>query len=283
MPFSTLSAMTANYQPEGVLARIPHERGHERGLASSREIQERCTCELCHAVPARDRAPNLTGHQLGRPVCRRCGAKARDFIFCAKGLEGVLLEQRHRRYRYVMAAPTSPHEAATRRKPAASGLPTEDRILRGLVTLNAAWLCSLAPAPAAAPVLPGFSRADLTGIYSSLRAYKRSRRMVEVLATDGALSALCYPDTVSSDRGTNSRSATEDATTTAAHTRAATTRATTLYTVGHNAQAEIEGLLGVCRTLRADAASLLGEHLTRALHYLSTAPGDRSGKFSSAI
>lgn len=211
-------------------------------------------CELCFRAPARDRAPNLTGHQLGPPVCRRCGAKIREFTLCAKALEGILLEKRQLRRNYVLTAPTAPHAAPTRTKLGASGVPTEDRILRGLVTLNAAWRYSIV-ARAGAPVTPTFCRADLTGLYSSLRAYKRSRRMMDVLASSGVLDKFEYhPNEANALR---------------ANTVPPTNRGH-LYTLGRSTPMEIESLLRVCRTLHVDAAGVLGEHLVSALQSAST-------------
>lgn len=250
--FSTLSAMTANDQAEEVLARFPRQRR----LASSREIDERRTCELCHAMPARDRAPNLTGHQLGPPVCRRCGATVRNFIVRAKALEGMLIQERQHRSDYLRNAPRAPHTAAAKGRLQASGVPTEDRILRGLVTLNAAWRCSLV-ARAGAPVTPAFSRPELTGLYSSLRAYKRSRNMVAALAADGVLTTPSHQQDPSASYALDSRPEAD----------ATPKQTAVLYTLGEGAHTEIEGLLSACQTLRVDAHSVLGEHLAGAREY----------------
>ena len=191
-------------------------------------------------------------------MCRRCGAEIRDFTLYAKALEGILLEKRQLRRNYVLTAPIAPHEAPTRTKLSASGLPTEDRILRGLVALNAAWRYSIV-ARAGAPVTSTFCRAELTGLYSSLRAYKRSRRMVEVLASNGVLDKLEYNhDEINGPR---------------ANTAVALKNGRSLYTLGQGALTEIESLLQVCRTLHVDAAGVLGEHLLNALQHDSSNAG----------
>lgn len=204
-------------------------------------------CELCFCAPARDRAPNLTGHQLGRPVCRRCGERFRDFVLRAKTLEGFLLHSRERRLQYVANAPGAARTISANQRRSSSGVPTEKQILRGLVTLNASWRHAIPVREGAGGLTVGLPRRELTGLYSSLRLYRRSQRLLRALVSDNVLERQRLPVLASSTVGVSEASN---------HTDMAD-----LYTLGPKADKELVTLLSDCKALCVDAEDKLGTHL----------------------
>lgn len=203
-------------------------------------------CELCYAAEARDNAPNLTGSHAGRRVCRRCGERVRHFIVRAKALETLLLESREGRKRYVAtisgSARTSPEQRLS-----TSVVPSRERILRGLVTLNAAWRSAIPARAGAGDLSVSVSRPELTGLYGSLWRYKRSKRLLAALVEDNVLTE-CHLSLA-------------DQNMTAGPTAIERNPSCDTYSLGDHAPDELLKLLSDCSTLRVDAASILGRHL----------------------
>lgn len=220
-------------------------------------------------------------------MCRRCGEKATDFGIRLKGLEGKLLQRRLQALQCLAAEQDSENTLEhLSRLPGASKVPTEKRILRGLVTLNAGWMSAVASsATNAAATTPSpsdnaylgasvFTRSDLTGICSALHDYDRSRRMVDSLASADAIRKLSPLG-----RTKSSAQQAEKYPQVTNETGVSRLDRETLYTIGEQACTEISGLLLSCRALGVDAGYYLDIHLTHVLDYLRyRAPRSQSGE-----
>lgn len=183
-------------------------------------------------------------------------------------LVGFLMQERQERTRTLgvhSAEKADGRTNASQTLPAYK-VPPQKRIVRGMVTLNAAWMCAVADRMNYSTTTQVFSRSELTGICAALWDSERSQRIVTTLQAQAALQRVFLPLT---SRSPVSVSSPDDADSDDPGRGAVPAPdRTPLYTIGDNARFEIDGLLSACKLLGVNAYLILDPHLTDVKNYM---------------